>query len=46
MDGAVIIRVRHEEWEVIQEFSQYPTSIVYGPLGTFKVEKSPELVMV
>jgi hypothetical protein len=46
MDGAVIIRVRHEEWEIIQEFSQYPVSVVYGPLGTFKVEKSPELMMV
>jgi hypothetical protein len=46
MDGAVIIRVRHEEWEIIQEFGIYPVSVVYGPLGTFKVEKSPELVMV
>jgi hypothetical protein len=46
MDGAVIIRVRHESWEVIQEFGDYPVSVVYGPLGNFKVEKSPELVMV
>jgi hypothetical protein len=46
MDGAVIIRVNHETWEVIQEFSAYPVSVVYGPLGTFKVEKSPEWVMV
>jgi len=46
MDGAVIIRVRHETWEVIQEFSAYPISIAYGPLGTFKVQKAPELVMV
>jgi hypothetical protein len=46
MDGAVIIRVNHETWEVIQEFSAYPISIVYGPLGTFKVEKSPEWVLV
>lgn len=46
MDGAVIIRVNHETWEVIQEFGAYPYSVVYGPLGTFKVEKSPELVLV
>ena len=48
MDGAVIIRVRHEEWEVIQEFNSehYPISIVYGPLGNFKVEKSPILELV
>jgi hypothetical protein len=48
MDGAVLIRVKHEDWEVIQEFcsESYTYSVTYGPLGTFKVERSPELVMV
>lgn len=48
MDGAMIIRVNHETWEVIQEFNSasYPLSVVYGPLGTFKVEKAPELILV
>ena len=48
MDGAVLIRVNHEDWEVIQEFcsESYAYSVTYGPLGTFKVERSPELVMV
>ena len=46
MDGAVLIKVDHETWEVVRQFSDYPISIVYGPLGNFKVEKSPELVMV
>jgi hypothetical protein len=46
MDGAVIIRVRHEDWEVIQEFSEYPVSVVMGPVGNLKVEKAPDLVMV
>lgn len=48
MDGAVIIKVNHEDWEVIQEFNSehYGISVVYGPLGTFKVEKAPDLVMV
>ena len=48
MDGAVIILVNHEDWEVIQEFNSesYPYSVVYGPLGNFKIERSPALVMV
>jgi hypothetical protein len=48
MDGAVLIRVNHEDWEVIQEFNRefYPISIEYSPLGVLKVKKSPELVMV
>jgi hypothetical protein len=48
MDGAVIIRVNHENWEVIQEFNSesYHYSVVYGPLGNFKIERSPALVMV
>jgi hypothetical protein len=46
MDGAVIIRVRHEEWEVIQEFGSYPVEIVYSSLGKITVERAKQLVMV
>lgn len=46
IDGAVLIKVNHETWEVIQEFGTENMSIVYGPLGTFKVQKSPKLVLV
>lgn len=48
MDGAVIIRVNHENWEVIQEFNRksYPISIEYSPTGVLRVKKSPDLMMV
>ena len=48
MDGAVIIKVNHEDWKVILEFNSehYPISVEYGVTGTFKVKKSPNLVMV
>ena len=47
MDGAVVVEVNHEDWRVIDEFdSGYPVSVAYGPLGTFKVQKAPKLVMV
>lgn len=48
MDGAVIIRVNHEDWEVIQEFNSesYLYSVEYSPLGTFKVKQAADLVMV
>lgn len=46
MDGAVLIKVDHETWQVIDEFGTENTSIVYGPLGGFKVERAPKLVMV
>ena len=46
MDGAVLIKVQHETWEVIDEFGTENVSIVYGPLGNFKVERAPKLVMV
>lgn len=46
MDGAVIIRVNHESWEVILEFGMEGKSISYSPLGVFRVEKSPSLVLV
>jgi hypothetical protein len=48
MDGAVLIRINHEDWEVIQEFNRehYPISIEYSALATFSVKQSPDLVMV
>jgi hypothetical protein len=46
MDGAVLIQVQHETWEVIQEFGTDNVSVEYGPLGNFKVTKAPRLVMV
>ena len=46
MDGAVVIEVNHEDWRVINEFRTYPVSIVYTALGTFKVEKAPEYVIL
>jgi hypothetical protein len=46
MNGAVLIEVQHETWKVIQEFGTEGYNIVYGPLGTFKVEKSLNIVMV
>ena len=46
MDGAVLIKVDHEEWQVLNEFGTYPVSIVYTALGTFKVQKAPEYVIL
>ena len=47
MDGAVLIEVQHETWRVLEEFnSGYAVSVAYGPLGNFKVSKSPKLVLV
>lgn len=43
IDGAVLIEVRHEDWRVIEEFGTEGVSIVYGPLGNFKVERAPKL---
>lgn len=46
MDGAVLIEVNHEDWRVIEEFgSGYPVSVAYGPLGNFKVQKTPEYIL-
>lgn len=46
-DGAVLIEVNHEDWVILEEFdSGYPVSVVFTEVGTFRVEKSPELVMV
>lgn len=48
MDGAVIIRVNHEDWEVIQEFNSesYAYSVVFTAVGTFRVDKSAELILL
>ena len=46
MDGVVMIRVNHEEWEVLLEYGTEGYSVSYGPLGNFKVLKAKELVMV
>lgn len=46
MDGAVIIRVTDNEWEVILEFGTEGMSIGCGPHGNFKITKSPALVLV
>ena len=46
MDGAVLIKVDHEEWSVIEEFGTEGKSIECGPLGTFKVKNAPALVIL
>lgn len=46
MDGAVVIRVKHETWEVIDEFGTEGYSVIYNALGVFKVGKTPKLVLV
>jgi hypothetical protein len=47
MDGAVVVEVNHEDWRVIDEFdSGYAVSVACGPLGNFKVSKSPKLVLI
>ena len=46
MDGVVMIRVNHESWEVILECGTEGYTVEYGPLGNFKVTKTPSLVMV
>ena len=46
MDGVVLIRVNHEDWEVIQEFGTIPYSVSCGPGGNFKVERAVDMVLV
>lgn len=46
MDGAVMIEVNHEDWQVLHEFNTIGYSVEYGPCGTFKVVKAPVLEMV
>jgi len=45
-DGAVLIKVQHESWQVIKEFGTEGMSVEYGPLGNFKVKKAPKLNLV
>lgn len=45
-DGAVLIKVDHEEWQVLNEFGTYPVSIAHSALGTFKVQKAPNYVII
>lgn len=45
-DGAVLIAVSHESWIVTKEFGTEGMSVVYGPLGNFKVERAPKLNLV
>ena len=37
MDGAVLIKVQHEEWEVIEEFGTEGVTVVEGLVGNLKV---------
>jgi hypothetical protein len=48
MDGAVMIRCQHEDWEIIQEFcsESYPYSVECSPLFVHRINRSPELVLV
>ena len=46
VDGAVIIRVNHETWEVEAEFGTEDMAVVYGPVGNFKVEPATKIVLV
>jgi hypothetical protein len=45
-DGAVLIAVQHETWQVIKEFGTEGMSVEYGPLGNFKVMRAPKLNLV
>lgn len=37
MQGAVVIKVQHEDWEVVEEFGTEGVEVVYGPAGNHKV---------
>ena len=39
MDGAVIIKVQHEDWEVVEQFGTEGVEVVYGPVGNHKVRQ-------
>jgi GH43 family beta-xylosidase len=45
-DAAVVIRVRHEDWAVIREFGTEGLTVSCSPLFVFRLEKTPELVLV
>ena len=46
MDGAVLIEVEHETWEVTREFGCYPYNVECGPMGNYKVTNSENLVLI
>ena len=46
MTGAVIIKVQHESWEVIEEFGTENVSVVAGPWLDYKVVPAEKLEMV
>ena len=46
MDGAVIIKVQHEDWEVIEEFGTENVNVVAGLVGNLKVVPAVELETV
>ena len=37
MQGAVVIKVQHEDWEVVEQFGTENVEVVYGPVGNHKV---------
>lgn len=45
-EAAVLIQVQHEAWEVTKEFGTKGLSVSCSPLGVFRLEKAPELVLV
>ena len=46
MTGAVIIKVDHETWEVIEEFGTEGVSVVAGPWLDYKVVPADKLNLV
>jgi hypothetical protein len=38
-DGAVVIKVQHEDWEVVEQFGTENVEVVYGPVGNHKVRQ-------
>jgi hypothetical protein len=46
MTGAVIIKVQHESWEVIEEFGTENVSVVAGPWCDYKVVPADKLNLV
>lgn len=43
MSGVVLIAVRHETWELIEQSGDRNVEVVYGPLGTFRVRRGASL---
>jgi hypothetical protein len=39
MQGAVVIKVQHEDWEVVEEFGTEGVEVVCGPVGNHKVRQ-------